>query len=358
MARTLVKNTRWLVAMAALMVVSSLLSPIGNNTLGNGGSTTPPLPPLDLDHFRCYPLISGPQPLIDQAVLQDQFDLRLDLDVLDAEDLPFLTFWVGHPESICNPVEKTLFKKLGIPTAPTPIIDETEHLTFYNIHRTLITDPVEWKVKIKNQFGEQELEVERARFLALPTFKMEEGSPDPEAELSLDHFKCYEAEGKEIERRATLRDQFVPGLDPTSEDPAQAVVVAEPKLFCNPTRKIIQGDGPGQGEGTGVSQPLAHLTCYEVEIRELDPPEEVALFDRTIVNQFAVDNPPIQAVGDGELLCVPTHKREFCQERGDDGHSFLPRTGGRDDDDDDDDDDGGGDDGFCRDGSSHDDDDD
>ena len=106
---------------------------------------------------------------------------------------------------------------------------------------------------------------------------------------SLDHFKCYDAEGDAVNAIVDLEDQF--GVEPQ-------VLVGEPDLFCNPVDK----------NGEGISNPVAHLTCYR--IADSDKVREV-----TVENQFGIQTLEVE---DSELLCVPSEKIQGIQEEDDD----------------------------------------
>ncbi len=125
---------------------------------------------------------------------------------------------------------------------------------------------------------------------------------------TLDHFKCYRAEGGRIRRLARLIDQFETAI----------VTVLEPRLFCNPTRKIDAAGVP-----TGVQNADGHLTCYDVSL--LLPGGTTVVEDLVIANQFTATTGDLEVVTDEDLLCVPTRKLR------------VELVGGDDDDDDDDD---------------------
>jgi len=266
-----------------------------------------------LDHFRCYELLFGPPSDVLQVALQDQFDIALGLDLPD--DQLALGFFIGQPERFCNPVEKTVRRRDGT-IETTPIVDPNAHLTLYRIFPTLIHAVIEWRLRVSNQFGIQRLEVGIPRYVAVPTHKQEGALVFPE---NLDHFKCYETRGNRIRRRVALEDQFEPEL----------VTVLEPRLFCNPTRKL-HTDG---FTGVGVDHPEHHLTCYDIELVQGDPPaSNISLADRVIANQFTGESTgDIRAVVFEDLLCVPTRKIAFAQVKPDDDGD----GGGRREDDDD-----------------------
>jgi len=95
----------------------------------------------------------------------------------------------------------------------------------------------------------------------------------------VDHFKCYTAEGDSVNQIVDLQDQF--DIEPD-------VLVAKPKLFCNPVDKNSEG----------ILNPAAHLTCYKIN----DDGVKRNVF---VENQFGVQT---LKVGKPELLCVPSQK--------------------------------------------------
>jgi len=111
----------------------------------------------------------------------------------------------------------------------------------------------------------------------------------------LDHYKCYEAKPEEkVGRRDVhLQDQFE----------ARATTVRRPRLICNPVVK--DGTFPDQ-----LSNPIAHLVCYEIvkgdreghERRKEGHERREVLVD----NQFGNGQP--LRVTEAELLCVPSFK--------------------------------------------------
>ena len=100
-----------------------------------------------------------------------------------------------------------------------------------------------------------------------------------EAPTLLDHFKCYEAEGRHVNVQVTLEDQF--GHEPQ-------VLVGLPRFFCNPVDKNDEG----------IINDSAHLTCYR--IRGSETQRTVS-----IQNQFGEQSLRTQ---EPRLLCVPSEK--------------------------------------------------
>ncbi len=63
----------------------------------------------------------------------------------------------------------------------------------------------------------------------------------------------------------------------------------DPKLFCNPV----------EIDGEEITDPLAHLTCYQIEDEEVE--REVLVINELPDNQFL-------ELEEAKLLCVPTEK--------------------------------------------------
>ena len=177
-----------------------------------------------LDHFKCY--LTYGMPSYDSVLLRDQFG--------EAGAL------VLYPRLFCNPVEKLHDGNV------TPIQDPDAHLKMYMMY-TYEKSPTR-QVEISNQFGEeQELDVGRPYFLAVPTQKHPHQPPE-----GLDHFKCYIVSGQSTYAYVGLLDQF-------KNDPG--VLVYSPFLLCNPVQKTHKE------EVTSVEHPKDHLVCYRISQR-------------------------------------------------------------------------------------------
>jgi hypothetical protein len=107
---------------------------------------------------------------------------------------------------------------------------------------------------------------------------------------ALDHFSCYGVAAREPFRpvNVTLRDQFE----------KLQVTVLRPILLCNPTDKVHGATT------TEISNPEAHLTCYQTR-----PVEPTGFRPRSVIvsNQFG-DRQPLFAFLRANILCVPSQK--------------------------------------------------
>ena len=220
------------------------------------------------NHFVCY-IVSEqtPQPA-ETVTLEDQFT---------REPVPVN---VGEPLQFCASAEKTHDGEVF------PIEAEEEHLVMYPAPRPLEQHLL---VETEDQFGPRTLEVVSARYLLVPTQKTFNGVTEPNPD-DLNHYWCYEANGKRVGERVTLDDQF------TSSP--RSVRVETPRLFCNPAEKVHESVGRFPIEERGV-----HLTCYEIRGRQATVPTEIG-----VSNQFETDTYMITAF---ELLCAPAEKHSF-----------------------------------------------
>ena len=217
----------------------------------------------ELDHFKCYEAEGG-----------DNFDVTVSLE----DQFGFVLAEVEEAEFFCNPVDKN----------DEGIFDVTAHLTGYKLD----DDDEDFKpleVTVSNQFGEEQvLLIEEPKFLLVPSEK-----DGVTSDLKLDHFRCYEVEdGDDLDVIVSLRDQFGFAL----------AEVEQAELFCNPVKK----------DGEEVLDPLAHLTCYEIEDDEVE--RGVLVINELPDNQFL-------ELEEAELLCVPSEKLAVVPHGDDDDDS-------------------------------------
>jgi hypothetical protein len=222
------------------------------------------------DHFRCF------------EAEGDDLDVRLTL----ADQFGDSLAKVDDPRLLCNPVD----------TNQGGIVDRTAHLVCYDIDEDddaedgdLDWDDTEWEVLVENHLGMQMLEVEDSELLCVPSER-----DGVRSRLMLEHFKCYEAEGDELDVRVDLVDQF--GDVPN-------VRVEEPELFCNPVSTT----------GGTIYDDNAHLVCYEID----DAGIEVS-----VRNEFGAQ---ILEVDEAKLLCVPSAKLsvKVVPDDDDDGYDYT-----------------------------------
>jgi len=101
----------------------------------------------------------------------------------------------------------------------------------------------------------------------------------------LDHYKCYQ--GKDLKNpkftktTATTTDQISTG---------EAVELQKVKFVCTPVNK----------NGEGISDPSAHLTCYQIKANTLSPRPKLQVSTQFQSSQFQAKK--------GKLLCVPSSK--------------------------------------------------
>jgi len=229
-----------------------------------------------LNHYLVYEAY-GPV-VNDEVFLKDQFTEEEVVAVVD------------EPYYFANPVQKTIVENGDV----TEIEDRDPHghLVFYTIEG----EPIEERVQIDNQFGNQTLDLSYPELLAVPSEKISWGQP-------LDHFKTYWAywiEGPTPPgfpvTDVQLEDQFIAEW---LGEPLNATV-EEPFLFANPTNKE-KWVGEEEIERTRVSDWKDHLTLYWIGYEE-----EEQMWEVTVNNQFG-NNQWLQVVGP-LWLAVPTGK--------------------------------------------------
>jgi hypothetical protein len=170
---------------------------------------------LPENHYLVYEV---PQSYVYQGdiILNDQFG-------------PFATPEVFF-DKFATPVEKN----------GEPMYDPMMHQTWWTIH-----DPQSiWWVTIGNQFGQQRWQVKDGRYLVLPAFKNQPGTPP-----LWNHYKCYDAVGPAMDITVILADQF--GV--------HQMIATNPVFFCNPVEKIVNG------VQYPIMDPHTHLACYELQ---------------------------------------------------------------------------------------------
>lgn len=225
-------------------------------------------------HYECY-IVAEQTPQAARTVqLNDQFRGRL-------ERVPVS---VGEPLQFCNPVAK----RVGT-APPSEILVPEAHLTMYPAAAAL---PAPRTFTVVNQFIPipQSFTVERAAVLLVPTTKAHPpAAPTDPADLDLNHFWCYPVDGRSVNQRVTLDDQF-------TDQPVDARV-ERPRLFCNPVAKFSTTGALL----AGIVDTEAHLLCYEIKL----PQRTRGGHTINIRNQFETDTFNVTSA---ELLCVPSAK--------------------------------------------------
>jgi hypothetical protein len=283
--KALVFAARVVLSVGAAAVLLLVLTGTSAAQRNPGGPTAPP----NLDHFYCY---FAPGPVSPATVmLQDQFDVALK-QTEQVQDLRIIRF--------CNPVQKTTSNG-----TVTSIQHPADHLTMYLITPEPIIPRV---VIVRNQFGPQQLRTGNAVVLAVPSGKVWPVPPTtvppttPPIPTDLDHFKCYIASGRAIDRPVLLKDQF-------STDAAGGfAAVLQPILFCNPVQKTVPNPNPttgGPGITTPITNPLAHLVCYVTTRKAF---QSTLLYD----NQFSPTLAPLP-VFNPDFLCAPSFKLRWAE---------------------------------------------
>ncbi len=226
---------------------------------------TEPPEPGELDHFKCYKARpAAGEPLFERIVVNvtDQFEEKVTV--------------VLSPAAMCNPVDKD-FEGINDPTA---------HLVCYDIKDEKDQESFSKRdVFVENQFGSQFLNIRKSEWLCVPSEKEFVSS-----QLLLDHFKCYAAKrAKDAprfeERGVLLSDQF--------EEKDTRVV--RPVQVCNPADK----------DGSGISDPSAHLVCYDIKDEKGLPHFERR--DVFVDNQCGLQK---LTVWNNTTLCVPSTKTD------------------------------------------------
>lgn len=231
--------------------------------------------PGGLDHFKWYDVRPA-----DGFVFEPR-------DVTLVDQFETTTVTVLRPDALGNPADKNA-EGISNPFA---------HLTSYQTRDARGTPPfVPRNVIVKNQFGDQKLEVrKRDDHLWVPSLKrvfdgVDLQTDDTVDRLNLDHFKCYRTElkppGPFPQHEVWLKDQF--GW--------QHALLKPPTLFCNPVEKrhddvVVE-----------IKNPQGHLTCYPYQLLE----GNFVTPDVVVFNQFGEQL--LDVLDSKNRLCVPSVK--------------------------------------------------
>jgi hypothetical protein len=207
-------------------------------------------------------------PPVEGVNLKDQF-------IPNGEDVT-----VNGPMMFANPVKKTV-----VDTGDVAVIEDPDlHYVLYDIYDAE-SPPVDKRIQIDNQFGQEVLDLTTREVLAVPSQKNVPPTP------ALDHFKCYNATGPapDIPEGLELLDQF--------HDYWLAAGVLDPMLFCNPVDKV-------HGTVQISSNPDNHLTVYKISAPE-------SWYTVTVDNQFGEAGVSQELTVYGPVaLALPTQKVE------------------------------------------------
>jgi len=211
---------------------------------------------IGVDHFKVYD-VRDTKAKAEAVAVKGQFDEK------------FVDVKIGAITQFATPVRKNR----------EVLHDPHAHLAFFTIERS--AEPRR-RVVLRNQFGEQTVTTRDARWLLVPSEKVEEGSALSE---SLDHYKVYAVDrskpvtGKDL----LLEDQFID----------ETVGLGGMVFFAVPVEK------DHKGMITPILHPEVHLAIYV--INETKNVEQ----QRPVKNQFGEFELDIFR---GKYLCVPSEK--------------------------------------------------
>lgn len=169
------------------------------------------------------------------------------------------------------------------------ILNPEWHYTWWKLEGDL-SNPFA-HVIVRNQFGDQSLDVGPADYLLAPTLK--NSGPgrvpdltgvDGETTVGPDHYKCYQVFGAPMTKDVALSHQFGTFTN----------TVMEPRYLCNPVNK------KHAGAEYPINNPDDHLVCYQILPNGLPVPLTVGIYDQFLETQVVL------RVED--LLCVPSEK--------------------------------------------------
>ncbi len=215
-------------------------------------------------HFMCYEL--------------DKIRVNQTVDLVDIFGSASGT--VENMKRICNPADKN--------EEDPSAVNFPNHLVSYELDSPPFSNV---DVSVSNQFGQVEIELQRATRLLVPTNKGDLGVPPlppvgPPMPALIDHFRCYSAKGQNPNETVLIHDQF---NDPIT---GYTIDVKRPRTVCLPADKNQEGFINANGAaGSG-------LVCYEAD----NPVRQEYRGDFIVDNQFT----------NGPLLREVHGPREFC----------------------------------------------
>ena len=221
------------------------------------------------NHFKTWRVLeqnpTGPR----QVIVTDQ--LMQDNLVLDT--IQYLS----------NPTRKTI---LGPNPVTYPVLDSNDHLSWYGaIGRDTLLG-----IEFRNQFGHDTVNIDRVKYLLVPTRKFPHNPPD-----RLDHYKAYRIRSpKTLRLPIELADQFdLQGPPPQLPEHIDSL---KERYFLTPAQKQRPGFPPEP-----VYDTVTHYVAYQIY-----PPQRKPQI-RDVEDQFS---PPVHIlqVDSSQLLLVPTRK--------------------------------------------------
>jgi hypothetical protein len=177
------------------------------------------------------------------------------------------------------PIRTSSIELLGNPAQKNaePVNDQYAHLHLV-AYRLIQPPPFQGKVRITNQFGEEEWSIGDPALLLVPAYKRHDDSPVPTPPQG-PHFVCYEVTKAPYVRPIRVRDQFI-----------DQQIGLRPKYLAVPVDK----------NNEGMWNKDAHLALYEFCGHTF--PEPITVYAR---DQFGHWQLPITRSG---LLGVPSKK--------------------------------------------------
>jgi hypothetical protein len=150
---------------------------------------------------------------------------------------------MGDAARFCNPAAKWYGESWS------PIYDEDFHYAWYRVARQP-GRPLNQRITVTNQFGEQPLKLQRLMFVALPAWKLAvNGEPTGHEPVGGLSYACYSVLGRNPRVSVLVSDQF--------QETAKRV--QEPAFYCSPA-VVFPGDF--QNAEHEEFEPAYGYVCY------------------------------------------------------------------------------------------------
>ena len=205
----------------------------------------------------------------------NQSDLQVTLvDAFEGES----QYDVKKVTKLFNPVDKN----------NEGISDEESHLVEYQIKKAKGESKFAGikNIPVSNQFGDLTIDIKSAKTLLVPSAKSHDSTPDELDEITINHFKCYNAKvskntPKFEKRDVSLVDQFG----------SMTMNAYKAKMFCSPVDK----------NNEGITNDENYLMCYDLKKIKGQPKfNKVNVFTN---NQFGPEELKAEKP---KRLCVPS----------------------------------------------------